>query len=171
MGNGFEQFVIAGMIIIGVLVVGSFVFAAGKGLAQWSSNNAQPVQRVPAKIVARRTNLDVSSHHHDDHPHHHTSTSSQYYATFELENGQRLEFQVPDKEAGLLLEGDEGQLTCQGTRYLGFARWLRDGTLQGNIPEGSEPAGELSGAVCVRCEKPLVVGRTDCPACGWAQPA
>lgn len=53
---------------------------------------------------------------------HHTSSSTVYYATFEVESGDRMEFGVPNKEYGLLVEGDRGRLTFQGTRYLGFER-------------------------------------------------
>ena len=43
-----------------------------------------------------------------------------YFVTFELENGKRLELRVKDREYGMLAEGDRGVLTYQGTRYLGF---------------------------------------------------
>jgi hypothetical protein len=185
-GGGFGMAVIGFIAIIAVIIVGSMIFGAAKGLSEWSNNNAQPVLRVPAKIVARRTNLSVSSatsghHHHDDLHHSHgstsTSTSTQYYATFELENGERMEFQLSDHEAGLLLEGDQGELTYQGTRYHGFARRLPDGTFarptSDDSPAVLKPeaiSAPLSGAVCVRCEKPLVVGSNQCPACDWTQP-
>jgi len=51
-----------------------------------------------------------------------SSTSTRYFVTFELENGKRLEFSVNDGEYGMLAEGDSGELTWQGTRYLGFER-------------------------------------------------
>jgi hypothetical protein len=185
-GGGFGMAVIGFIAVCAVILFGSILFAAIKGLSEWSSNNAQPVLRVPATIVARRTNLSVSSstsghHHHADHHHTHgstsTSTSTQYYATFELENGERMEFQLPGKEAGLLLEGDEGELTYQGTRYHGFARQLRDGTFAQPMADDThsvrrpgETSAPLSGALCVRCEKPLVLGSNQCPACDWTQP-
>jgi len=175
-GGGFGMAVIGFIAIIAVILFGSIIFGAAKGLSEWNSNNAQPMLRMPAKIVARRTNLSVSSHHHhNDHHHAHTSTSTQYYATFELENGERMEFQLSEHEAGVLLEGDQGELTYQGTRYHGFARRLPDGSLTGHKSEegttAGKPSAPLSGATCVRCEKPLVVGDNNCPACGWTQPA
>ena len=36
--------------------------------------------------------------------------------------GDRMELEVPDMEYGLLVEGDRGRLTFQGTRFLGFER-------------------------------------------------
>lgn len=52
----------------------------------------------------------------------HTSTSTSYYITFEVESGDRMELYVSSDEYGLLVIGDYGKLTFQGTRYLGFER-------------------------------------------------
>ena len=51
-----------------------------------------------------------------------SSARTRYFATFELEKGTRLELEVNDYEYGMLAEGDQGKLTFQGTRYLGFER-------------------------------------------------
>lgn len=51
---------------------------------------------------------------------HHSST--RYYATFQVESGDRMELAVSGPEYGMLAEGDRGTLTFQGTRYLGFER-------------------------------------------------
>jgi hypothetical protein len=48
-----------------------------------------------------------------------------YFATFELESGERLEFVLSGRAYGLLAEGDSGTLTYQGTRYHGFERGPR----------------------------------------------
>ena len=39
-----------------------------------------------------------------------------------MESGDRMELRVSGREYGLLAEGDRGQLTFQGTRYLSFVR-------------------------------------------------
>ena len=44
------------------------------------------------------------------------------YVTFQVESGDRMELSIDGSEYGLLAEGDEGVLTLQGTRYLGFDR-------------------------------------------------
>ena len=98
-----------------------FITAAVKNIAQWNKNNNSPRLTVPAVIVAKRTN--VSRHRHGgagNHHHYHTSTT--YYVTFEVESGDRMELHVEGSEYGLLLEGDKGKLSFQGTRYLGFER-------------------------------------------------
>ena len=104
-----------------MLVFAVFIVTAVKGLAQWNKNNNSPRLTVPAIIVAKRTN--ISRHRHGgagDHHHYHTTTT--YYITFEVESGDRMEFHVTGEEYGLLLEGDKGRLSFQGTRYLGFER-------------------------------------------------
>ena len=103
------------------LVIGMFLVFAVKGIAQWNQNNHSPRLTVPAVIVAKRTN--VIRHHHGGaggHHHHHTSTS--YYVTFQFGGGDRMELLVSGSEYGMLVEGDQGDLSFQGTRYLSFVR-------------------------------------------------
>ena len=106
-----------------VVVFGLFIVVAVKGISQWNKNNHSPRLTVPATIIAKRTN--VSRHHHggvNGHHHHHTSTT--YYVTFQVDSGDRIELNVAGHEFGMLIEGDRGMLTFQGTRYLGFERKL-----------------------------------------------
>ncbi|MBQ3605380.1 MAG: DUF2500 domain-containing protein, partial [Muribaculaceae bacterium] len=83
-------------------------------------NNNSPRLSVDAKIVDKRSH--TSHHHHNHNGHMHTSSSTSYYVTFEVQSGDRMELKVPRSEFGLLVEGDEGVLSFQGTRYLGFER-------------------------------------------------
>jgi len=109
--------------LVFVLVIGMFIVIAVKGISQWNKNNHSPRLTVPATIVAKRTN--VSHHHHHNHHGtgmHHSSTSTTYYVTFQVESGDRIELHVAGHEFGMLIEGDRGMLTFQGTRYLGFER-------------------------------------------------
>ena len=102
-----------------LLVMGIFVVTFGKAIRQWDKNNKSPRLTVEARVVAKRH--DVSRHHSaGDHHHHHTTNT--YFATFEVESGDRMELQLQGHEYGLLIEGDRGRLTFQGTRYLGFER-------------------------------------------------
>ena len=104
-----------------ILVIGTFVVMLVKGISEWNKNNHSPRLTVPATIIAKRTN--VSRHRHggaNSHHHHHTSTT--YYVTFQVESGDRMEFHISGQEYGLLIEGDHGNLSFQGTRYLGFER-------------------------------------------------
>ena len=123
--QGFGMFNVAGIMftIVFVLVIGVFITIFVKGISQWNKNNKSPRLTVPATLIAKRTN--VSRHHHGgvgDHHQHHHHTSTSYYVTFQVESGDRMEFHITGPEYGLLIEGDSGKLTFQGTRYLGFER-------------------------------------------------
>ena len=104
-----------------LFVLGAFVFNGVKSFGQWRKNNNSPRLTVPATVVTKRT--DVIRHRsggNNGHPHYHTSTN--YYVTFEVESGDRMELHLEGSEYGLLVEGDKGNLSFQGTRYLGFER-------------------------------------------------
>ena len=100
-----------------VFIILMIIFQIGKGIAVWSHNNSQPVLSVPAHIVAKRT---ATSGHVSSNSGGQVSTS--YFATFELESGERLEFSMSGERYGQLAERDAGTLTYQGTRYHGFQR-------------------------------------------------
>lgn len=119
-GYGFDMFGIMFSIVF-VIVIGIFIVTAVKGIGQWNKNNNSPRLIVPATVVAKRTN--VSHHNHAvTNGHHHHSTSTTYYVTFQVESGDRMELHLSGHEFGMLVEGDKGKLSFQGTRYLGFER-------------------------------------------------
>ena len=122
MGFGFDMFNFVGIFIpiMFVLVFWIIIVTIIKGISEWSSNNKEPVLTVICKVVAKRTNTTRHHHNHDNHMSSHNSTT--YYATFEVESGDRLEFTVSGKEYGMLVEGDIGKLVFQGTRYHSFDR-------------------------------------------------
>lgn len=112
--------------IVFFLVIGVFIVTIVKSIAEWNKNNNSPRLTVEASVVAKRTH--VSHHRHANagdmsgaHGYH-TSTSTRYYVTFQVESGDRMELSVNGNEFGLLIEGDRGKLSFQGTRYLGFER-------------------------------------------------
>ena len=97
-----------------VLVFGIIIVTMVRGIGEWNKNNHSPKLSVPATVVAKRSDV------HRGIETMHTFTS--YYVTFQVESGDRMEFEVSDMEYGMLAEGDSGELTFQGTRYLSFQR-------------------------------------------------
>lgn len=85
-----------------------------RGVIQWGRNNASPRLTVEAIVTSTRRTLHYNATTHTGHP--------VYYATFEFESGDRMELKIPERDIGMLAEGDRGKLTFQGTRFLGFAR-------------------------------------------------
>ena len=102
------------MLLVFVLVLGSIIVTLIRGVGEWNKNNQSPKLTVPATVVAKRSDV------HRGIETMHTFTS--YYVTSQVESGDRMEFEVSDMEYGMLAEGDSGELTFQGTRYLNFRR-------------------------------------------------
>lgn len=105
-------------VLMFVLVIGMFLVNAIKGIRQWNRNNHSPRLTVPATVVAKWTNVHHRRNHHGAGIRHSTT----YYVTFQVESGDRMQMCVTGYEYGMLVEGDQGRLTFQGTRYLGFDR-------------------------------------------------
>ncbi len=119
-GSGMSPLMIALIAVFAALLIG----AIGRGLYVWFRNNNSPRQTVSARIVTKR--MKVSGHGHTMMTSNTAmntmgpTTYTRYFVTFELEKGGRLELGVKDSEYGMLAEGDQGLLTYQGTRYIGF---------------------------------------------------
>lgn len=107
-------------IVFGIILI-VFVVTFVRGIGEWHKNNNSPRLTVPAKVVSKRTSVS-HGHHHSASGHMHTTGSTRYYATFEVESGDRMELALSGSEYGMLAEGDTGKLTFQGTRYLSFER-------------------------------------------------
>ena len=105
--------------VIFLIVIGSFIFMAIKGITTWSKNNQSPELIVPAEVVTKRSK--TSGGHGD------SSSSTWYYVTFQVQSGDRIELGVNGSEFGQLVEEDLGILTFQGSRYKGFERKRNDG--------------------------------------------
>lgn len=127
MGFGFTETLFPIMFtVVFVLIFGTIVVTVVRGIGEWNKNNRSPRLVVDAEVVTKRA--DVSHHTHPNagdatgaQGFHHTSSTT-YYVTFEVKGGERLEFVVPGAEYGQLAEGDFGELTFQGTRFLNFKR-------------------------------------------------
>ncbi len=107
-----------------VVVLGIIVFALVRGAREAAWNRRQPILNVTARIIGRRQEISHSSDSNPGDGIDTSSTRTTHFVTFEVESGDRMEFAVQGKEYGLLIEGDYGKLTFQGTRYIGFVRDL-----------------------------------------------
>ena len=114
---GLVQFLTPLLFLIAMLGVLVQLFRRGWG---WNKNNHSPRLTVPVTLVEKRSEVHRYPVSAGKVQTMHTSTS--YYATFQVESGDRMEFEISDMEYGMLAEGDRGMLTFQGTRYLNFRR-------------------------------------------------
>ena len=122
---GFDAFgIVFGIVFL--FIIGAFVVTIVKGIDTWNKNNQSPRLTVDATVVSKRTNVT-----HHNHPvagditgahGFHTTYSTDYYVTFQVESGDRMEFSVSSSEYAMLADNDFGKLSFQGTRYLSFER-------------------------------------------------
>lgn len=97
-------------VVVFLFILGTFISIFVKSARQEHKNNTSPKLTVEATIVAKRI------HVWGDH------SRTNYYATFQVASGDRMELEVPNSQYGYLVENDHGMLTFQGTRFLSFER-------------------------------------------------
>ncbi|WP_432361249.1 DUF2500 domain-containing protein [Sporosarcina sp. UB5] len=116
--NAFDDFMFTAgpvfIFVIFVIVIGGIIVAIVKGAGEWTANNSSPRLAIPAQVMTKRTNTWGGSGD--------SSAHTDYYVTFQVESGDRMELKLSGREYGMLAEGDLGILTFQGTRYLAFER-------------------------------------------------
>ncbi|MBQ6999684.1 MAG: DUF2500 domain-containing protein [Oscillospiraceae bacterium] len=113
--GGFSMFSVM-FCIVWILMLIVIVSSLVSSFRQWNKDNHSPRLTVPVTVVGKRE--DYRRRRNGNH----TSHRTYYYVTFQVESGDRMELQLQGNEYGLLVEGDRGNLTFQGSRYLGFAR-------------------------------------------------
>lgn len=123
--GGFDLFSTLVPIFFGIVfafIIGMMIVMFVHIVKEKRKNDASPRLSVPATVTSKRTN--VSHHHHHGSNDHmdYTTTDTTYYATFQVESGDRMELRMSGRDYGMLFEGDRGTLHFQGTRYLGFDR-------------------------------------------------
>ncbi|MCP1134299.1 DUF2500 domain-containing protein [Paenibacillus polysaccharolyticus] len=114
--------------IVFLVVACGIVYAIFSGVRTWSSNNAAAVLTLHSRVVTKRT--EVSGGSGD------SSATTSYYATFEFDNGERLELNVGGQNYGMLVEQDRGMLTYQGTRFKHFERDIQPQSGQAGAESG-----------------------------------
>lgn len=102
------------VVVIFVIVIGTFLVVIGKGISENIRNSKMEEVTIPARIISKRTHVWGG--------HGNSSAHTSYYVTFEDENGERMEFSVSDSFYSMHAEGDTGMLTHNGTRFIHFER-------------------------------------------------
>ena len=97
-------------LIVFALTIGFLIFSFTKVAARNKTDQQAPRLSVEATAVSKRTHV-WGDHSHTD-----------YYVTFQFESGDRLELKVPSDQFGYIVEGDQGKLAFQGTRFMEFTR-------------------------------------------------
>lgn len=115
MFGGFDIIFFVLWVIVFFGILGAFVAMLVASIRRKVKNDNSPRLTVDAKVVAKRTRVGRTA---GEYSHRYTD----YYVTFEVESGDRMELETEGNEFGLLVEGDIGSLTFQGTRYVSFER-------------------------------------------------
>ncbi|GGN90819.1 DUF2500 domain-containing protein [Saccharibacillus kuerlensis] len=106
-------------LVIMLLVVSVFVLGIGstiiKSMREKRNNNAAGVSTLPARVFGKRTEMQGGGEFR---------VRTVYHVAFELETGERKEFEVSGEQYGIIGEDDRGMLTFKGTRFEQFDRNL-----------------------------------------------
>lgn len=117
-GNPLDDFMYSAVpffvFMVFAIVAMVFITSLVKGIGQYYRNNSIPEKIIPARLISKRI--------HTWGGHGNMGAHTSYYATFETENGDRMEFPVGSHFSGMHAEGDSGMLTYRGTRFIGFER-------------------------------------------------
>lgn len=102
-------------LLVFLAILGVFVGTFVSSFKQRRKDDKSPRLTVEATIVTKRQ--DFRKHSGDSMLHY-----TDYYVTFQVESGDRMELEVEGRDYGFLVEGDKGKLTFQGGRLLSFER-------------------------------------------------
>ena len=102
------------------VVVGGITYQQIQKMRLSAHNDAQPVLTTNATLASKRRN--VIAQPPGINPKNQIAPSTTFFASFRLPDGQTVEVQVDNVQFATLTEGEAGQLTYQGTRFLGFTK-------------------------------------------------
>ena len=85
--------------------------ALDEAAKQQEANRNAPEETVTARVIGKRTYVSGMRYTHTN-----------YFVSFELGGGARMELMVPGNEYRFLAEGDSGRLTYKGTQFISFTR-------------------------------------------------
>lgn len=97
-----------------VIVAGGFLYVIVRGIHTWMGNNASEVVTRAVTVIDKRTEVWGGSGE--------SSAKTDYYVTYEMDDQSRVELPVRADRYGLMVVGDQGELTYQGTRFKEFRR-------------------------------------------------
>lgn len=109
-------------LVVFIFIISTIVGSLVSGAKRKHKNDQSPRVTADAKVVSKRMQVGQNRQSSGDNDMMRSYTYSKYFVTFEFESGDRLELLVDGSDYGLLVEGDSGKLSFQGTRYLGFQR-------------------------------------------------
>lgn len=98
--------------VVFFLALSALVVYLFQHFTQWQRDRMAPRLSVGADVVSKRSDRFIPT---DDAP-----PNGDYFVTFEMEGGDRMELKLPGRDFWRIAEGDFGKLTFQGSRYIAF---------------------------------------------------
>lgn len=112
--------------IVFILIVVIFIVIIVKNVSEWNSNNNSPILSIDATVKSKRISISTTQLPNGGDSSgaqgFHTTTTAYHYVTFQVENGDCMEFRVNSTEYASLSDGYKGKLSFQGSRYVRFDR-------------------------------------------------
>ena len=108
-GSGFDMLIFVAVF----LVMSAAVVFCFQNFTQWQRNQTAPRLIVGADVVSKRGDDPGDA----ENP---PPLNGDYFVTFEMEGGDRMELKLPGRDFRRIAEGDFGRLTFQGSRYIAF---------------------------------------------------
>jgi hypothetical protein len=111
------------LIIIGLFfaaVIGGITYQQIQKMRVSARNNALPILTSSATLISKRK--DIIAQPPGINPKNQIAPSTTFFASFRLPDSQTVEVQVDNVQFAALTEGEQGRLTYQGTRFLGFVK-------------------------------------------------
>lgn len=102
------------LILFVCFAVVGILWIAVDSLVNAAREEKKPLVEQRATVIAKRQEVSggVGS----------SGVNTSYYATFELEAGDRMELPIQGTDYGLMVEGDTGTLSSKGNNFKGFQR-------------------------------------------------
>ncbi len=107
--------ILVGAVALVILVLAAIapVLAIVRVARRLAADRSSPQRRSDARVLDKRTHVTGGGS---------TPVEQEYFVTFQLASGERVELTVSGAVYGVLMPGDEGALQWQGSRYLDFGR-------------------------------------------------
>lgn len=118
MGIGFAMILLT-TYLVPILVCTVIILGILRTVKEWHHNENSPQLTVDASIVCKRSDYRRTM---NARKRVYRGSRTNYYVTFQVESGDRMELELQGHQYGLLTEGDKGKLTFQGKRFLNFER-------------------------------------------------
>ncbi|MCF0117318.1 MAG: DUF2500 domain-containing protein [Bacilli bacterium] len=115
MEASFTLFTIFFLFVFGIILF-SIIYSFGKHVKEKKKNDNSPILDINATAVDKREKINGGQH---------CQVQVRYYVTFEFDNGERCELEVKSYDYSMIVKGDEGTLSFQGTRFLSFDRYKK----------------------------------------------